>query len=352
MARTELTIPTSLSGDELTARLEMFFQCHKFKRGILWGEELYKLGGLLWAPAYLKIIPGDGFLHVEAFYFNTGRRGWGSRELKIGTGFLFDPRDMQGKLRELSKFIGDGASTNFLPATATAEQADSQMPKNSFHDPFSEDFAPAWQQNAKRRNPLLTGCLIGCLIVFALPLCLLIGAFLYGVFLALFFPEPEDSIAKKWQVSTVGWKTLNEDQYSLEYPGDWNVLNQNNQYLLGSKPSDGLGAAVGIVTCRENSGLYDELTEENIMERLFSPGTEKYLILTCDIFQKGSARKKRALFALYSGKLEVEGKTSKIYYWLSENDDAIVTIWFTTNDENYEKYQPVFDTIISTLRLK
>ena len=189
MPRTELTIPTSLSGDELAARLELFLQCHKFKNANYREEGLYEIGTWFSRSAYLKLVPGDGFLHVEAFYIHRSK--YARHELKIGTGFLFDPRDMQGKLRLLSKIIGDGASTNIPPATA--EQADSQMPNHSFGDPGAEDFAPAWEQNPRKRSPLITGCLIGCLLVVALPICLLVGAFLYGVFLGLFFPNPMDT---------------------------------------------------------------------------------------------------------------------------------------------------------------
>ena len=99
MSRTILQIPTTLFGDELTSRLEMFLQCHKFRKDIFWGEELYKSSHWFFPSVYFKLIPKEGFLQVEAFYFKKGRKGWPSRELKIGTGFLGDPRDMQGKLR-------------------------------------------------------------------------------------------------------------------------------------------------------------------------------------------------------------------------------------------------------------
>lgn len=211
MARTICQIPTSLSGDDLAARLEMFLHYYKFKKTDYYGEELYKVSSWLWGSGYLKIIHEDGFLHVEAFYL-TGKYKW---ERKIDATIPTDPHDMRGKLRELSKIIGSSLPLNSSPTEQIAGQ---QQPYNSVNDQSdNSDFGFHEfneQHDAKRRNSSLTGCWIiglGCLIIFALPLCLLIGAFLYGIFLGLFFPdqlnadeEPPDEINAAVSIHRVG----------------------------------------------------------------------------------------------------------------------------------------------------
>ena len=301
MSRTVCYIPTSLSGHELEARLMMFLRYHKFTKTSRQGEECYKIGGLLsmlLMSPYLKIIPQDGFLHVEAFYVYRRHKSWRSTELKIGTGFLFDPRHMQEKLLELSKVIGTGPPVYYAPSFAGQPQqhlSSSNPPDASGpSDPWQQ--SSAGQQDAKGTSPLnrgcLKGCLIGCLVIAALFVCLIGGCIL----LVLLFPEPEDSIAKKRQVSTLGWKTLREDRYSFEYPADWDVFTKENEQVLACKPLEGAtDAAVGNIVCRENSGLYDELTQENSLEKLFAGNFGSF---ACDTFEKGSARGKRAVFEI------------------------------------------------------
>lgn len=253
---------------------------------------------------------------------------------------------------------------------------------------------PTPLENTKKRNPLLMGCLIGCSVVFALPLCVLIAAFLYGVFLALFFPDSlsdreEGPDANPAAVSTPEWKTLNEKRYSFQYPADWtlrsteekpktkttrkhygkgralgyafdymfppkeeetpeptvNPLLKQYQYVLGNTSSE--SKVFSCIACRENNGLYDELTEENSVDKLLA---ESFPSFTCDTFEKGEVNGKRMLAALYSG--ESGGKKQTLHYYLSENNETFFTIWFLVEEAKYEQYKPVFDKIISTLRLK
>jgi len=375
MTRTICYIPTTLTGHELEARLMMFLQYHKFKKQKYWGEELYKIGGWLWRPGYLKFIPEDGFLYVEAFYLYKHLQ-----EKSIDTTFPNDPYKLREKLFELSKVVGTGPPMNNPPVAATmvaAEQADGPTqqpyhPESNPPDP-SVPFDP-WQQSSagqqnmegtsSTRRGCLKGCLIGCLVLFVLFFCFIGGCML----LVLLFPEPEepeDSIAKKRQVGTLTWKMLREDRYSFEYPKEWTLdakdqkkaADLQNAFdwqqsgdlrnLLSGRQPETVDGALGFVFCVENGGLYDELTEENSRDRLFGGNFRDF---TCDAFEKGPARGKRAMFALYSG--ELGAKKYKIHYWLSENGDTIVKFWFIANDADDEQYQPVFDTILSTLRLK
>ena len=384
MARTELTIPTSLSGDELAARLEAFFRYHQFKKSHYWGEELYKISSWLWQPGYIKIVPENGIVFVEAFTFKR----YGS-EVSLDDIFV-DHYDLRGKLRSLSKIIGSGSSMDNAPATADQQQNNQPYTSDQGFHEFDE------QLNPKRRNPLLTGCLIGCLIFFALPICVFIAAFLYGIFLALFFPDTLKTDADSPEANNVvviapEWKTLQEDRYSFQYPGDWALRSteekpkkvttrrhygkgriigytidymfppkepeipkttvppilQQFQYVLGCKSSEGDGYAVhSFIASRENSGLYDALTEDAKDPLL----AEHYPSFACDTFEKGEVNGKRTLFAVYSS--EIGEKKKKLYFYLYENGDTILTIWFVVEDADDEKYQPIFEKIISTLQLK
>ena len=426
MPRTVYCIPTSLTGDELAARVGMFLHCHKFKRLIYRAEELYKIGGWLHRPGYLKLISGNGFLHIEAFYLLKY-----GREKEIGDGFFFDPYGLRGKLQELSKVIGDGQPMNYVPPTAE-QAAGQQQPYNPagnqlYASVSPQNDAPAGQQDAKGKSPFNKGCLTACLVVAIVFLCMLGGCIAIG----LLYQGEDSPIAKNQEVSTLGWKTLQENRYSFRYPEDWKVytnkenpaLNKNipkastdkgpflgkkylrnlmhdsifppaeeqaakeeavekqsgeaesgveqgevipkttvpprlryNQYVLVKESSD--GNVYAIVDSRKNSGLYDELIEENFIDTLFPEDyhfldtlfPEDYRGFACGTFEKGAVKGRRALFALYSG--ELAAKKVKIYYYLIEDDDTILTIWFRANDEDYDKFQPVFDTVISTLKLK
>jgi len=232
MARTVCSIPTSPFDHDLDTKLEVFLQQLKFKKVNYQGEELYRISNWLWAPAYLKIVHEDGFLHIEAFYFRSGRRRFGSREMKIGTGFLFDPHDMQGKIDALSVVVGGGLPLDFgLQGAGIDGQQQSHQPNTA----VPGGFAPDGQQDAKGKNPLKMVFLIGCAII-AIPFLCLLGllvcAILYGIFLGLFYPETleddKDAPAVMEVVdSTAGGKTLNEDRYSFQYPANWRLLSQD-----------------------------------------------------------------------------------------------------------------------------
>ena len=387
MTRTICYIPTTLTGHELEARLMMFLRYHKFTKTNHWGEECHKIGGLLsmlTSTPYLKFTPQDGFLQIEAFYEYRRRKG-GRVELKIGSGFWNDPRKIQEKLLELSKIIGTGPPVYYAPSFAgqprqhlsasnPSDASGASNPSDALDPPDASVPFDPWQQSSagqqnmegtsSTRRGCLKGCLIGCLVLVILFFCFIGGCML----LVLLFPEPEepeDSIAKKRQVGTLTWKMLREDRYSFEYPREWTLdakdqkkaADLQNAFdwqqsgdlrnLLSGRQPEAVDGALCAVFCSENDGLYDELTEENSRDRLFGGNFRDF---TCDAFEKGPARGKRAMFALYSG--ELGAKKYKIHYWLSENEDTIVKFWFIANDADDEKYQPVFDTILSTLRLK
>ena len=342
MPRTVCSILTSLPGDELAARVKMFLHYHKFEKLT---EEYYVISSWWWRNAYLKLVLEKGFLYIEAYYVHKY-----GREYEIGG--PYDPHDMRRKIQELSKVIGDGPPMYY--ATLAAGQQQPYTPASGqLHASAPQQHASAGQQDAKGKSPFNKGCLTACLVVAIAFLCMLGGCITLG----LLYQDPEEDspIVKKAVVSTLGWKTRHEDRYSFRYPGEWTLYIKDNQMIkefVNTKEyqnvllSESSGGALGTI-CFEDSVLYDNLTEDNFSEMVFGGAFRGF---TCDALERGAAKGKRALFALYSG--ELGGNKYKIYHYLIENDDACLGIWFLTSDSDYDKFQPFFDTIISTLKPK
>ena len=196
---------------------------------------------------------------------------------------------------------------------------------------------------------------IGCLAVIAAFLCLFGGCAAFVIFYMKTdeFKENFNSpVVKYASVSTLGWRTLRVEDYNFRYPKDWTLYSSdtNGRFQLLYSENDGNSEMQIVFAYLENNkNSYDDLTEDNFIESFFSD--ESYFVFAPDVFEKGRVRNnKRAIYGVFSGELMDE--QMKIYCYLIENGNDVIWIQGMASDEHHEKYQPVFDTIISTFRLK
>lgn len=174
MARTIMDIPTTLSDQEVGAKLAIFLLNNRFQKVNFKGEELFRIGNLMMRPGYLKVLCGGGMVHIEAFY--VGR--WGESDMDS----YFDPHDLRKKLQpfvlELSlNQAGSEFQDTMLKNTAASQNIGSPPPGYA-SDPEVEE------KRTERARKIGRGCLTA-LIIF---LALLGGC----AALIMLYPEPQE----------------------------------------------------------------------------------------------------------------------------------------------------------------